>query len=104
MKLFRPTILLAAEIRADLNSKLQPRYVAAAMDSFLRAARLRQSILKRAFEGKRVQQDPHDEPATVLLERIRSQRAGEPGKLDESLAHKPVKDGSGRRKRTIHRS
>jgi type I restriction enzyme, S subunit len=35
-----------------------------------RAARLRQSILKRAFEGKPVRQDPNDEPAGVLSERI----------------------------------
>ena len=36
-----------------------------------RIARLRQAILKRAFEGKLVPQDPSDEPATVLMERIR---------------------------------
>ena len=35
-----------------------------------RAARLRQSILKQAFEGRLVPQDPSDEPATVLLERL----------------------------------
>jgi len=35
---------------------------------------LRQSILKRAFEGKLVHQDPNDEPATVLLERIKAEK------------------------------
>jgi type I restriction enzyme S subunit len=40
-----------------------------------RAERLRQAILKRAFEGRLVPQDPHDEPASALLARIRAQRA-----------------------------
>lgn len=39
-----------------------------------RASRLRQSILKRAFEGKLVPQDPADESAELLLQRIREQR------------------------------
>jgi type I restriction enzyme S subunit len=37
---------------------------------------LRQSILKKAFSGQLVPQDPHDEPASVLLERIRVEKSG----------------------------
>lgn len=37
--------------------------------------RLRQSILKQAFAGKLVPQDPSDEPAEALLARIREERA-----------------------------
>ena len=40
-----------------------------------RSERLRQSILEKAFEGKLVPQDPTDEPAEKLLERIRAEKA-----------------------------
>jgi len=39
-------------------------------NSLKQAERLRQSILKKAFEGKLVPQDPNDEPAEKLLKRI----------------------------------
>lgn len=39
-----------------------------------RADRLRQALLQRAFAGRLVPQDPDDEPADQLLERIRAQR------------------------------
>ena len=40
-----------------------------------RAKQLRQSILKKAFSGKLVPQDPNDEPASVLLERIKAEKS-----------------------------
>jgi len=43
-----------------------------------RAEALRQSILKKAFSGQLVPQDPTDEPALVLLERIKTERAKAP--------------------------
>jgi len=42
--------------------------------SLKQAERLRQSILKRAFEGRLVPQDPTDPPAIQLLEEIRKQK------------------------------
>jgi hypothetical protein len=42
--------------------------------SLKQAESLRQSILKKAFEGKLVPQDPNDEPANALLARIQAER------------------------------
>ncbi|WP_428885443.1 restriction endonuclease subunit S [Bifidobacterium dentium] len=39
------------------------------------AAKLRASVLQQAVEGRLVPQDPDDEPSSVLLERIREERA-----------------------------
>ncbi|WP_024711489.1 restriction endonuclease subunit S [Xanthomonas oryzae] len=39
---------------------------------------LTQSLLAKAFRGELVPQDPSDEPASVLLDRIRAQRAAAP--------------------------
>ena len=45
------------------------------IDSALNQAEmLRQAILKKAFNGRLVAQDPNDEPASVLLDRIRAER------------------------------
>jgi type I restriction enzyme S subunit len=61
-------------------------------DDLVRAAHLRQSILKRAFEGALVPQVPSDEPASLLLERIKVQKA------DREAAGRTGKTGREKRK------
>lgn len=56
----RLSILREVEAEVEVNMK--------------RASRLRESILKRAFEGTLVPQHPNDEPATALLVSIRQER------------------------------
>jgi len=48
----------------------------------------RQNLLRAAFSGQLVPQDPHDEPASVLLDRIRAERAAQGG-LKTSRGRKP---------------
>ena len=43
-------------------------------NQLLKAVALRQSILKKAFAGQLVAQDPNDEPASVLLTRIKVEK------------------------------
>ena len=56
---------LVEETEAEINAQLQ------------KAVALRQSILKKAFSGQLVAQDPNDEPASVLLERIKAEKVAQ---------------------------
>jgi type I restriction enzyme S subunit len=67
-------------LESDLDAKLT------------NAQALRQSILRDAFSGKLVPQDPNDEPASELLKRIaaeREQRAREAARAKKLNGHKP---------------
>ena len=70
-------IVAEVERRLSVVGELEKQVEAA----LRRAERLRQAILKHAFEGKLVPQDPADEPASVLLERIKAERSGQVGKV-----------------------
>jgi len=59
--------------------------------SLKQAERLRQSILKQAFEGKLVPQDPLDEPANKLLERIMAEKAKIESEEKAKRQHKRIK-------------
>ena len=56
--------------------------------SLKRSAALRQSILKRAFSGQLVPQDPGDEPASELLKRIQAEREAQAPKKPKKKAAK----------------
>jgi type I restriction enzyme S subunit len=83
-------ILAEVERRFSIMDELE----ATIATNLKRADRLRQAILKRAFEGKLVPQDSTDEPASVLLERIRMERerATEKPKAipQQTNSHKPT--------------
>lgn len=76
IKIYLPPFSEVQSIVADLQkiSGIVSAVALAADGSLARAARLRQSILAKAFSGQLVPQDPNDEPASVLLERIRRER------------------------------
>lgn len=67
---------IVAEVERQLS--LVDALAATTAAALKRSEALRRSILERAFSGKLVPQDPFDEPASVLLKRIRAERANTP--------------------------
>lgn len=58
---------------------------------------LNQSILSKAFRGELVPQDPNDEPAEVLLDRIRAERAA----VESSKSKRKTKSRTAKRKPSV---
>jgi type I restriction enzyme S subunit len=69
--------------------KRQDSVLAALHGSYRLSATLNQSILAKAFRGELVPQDPNDEPASVLLERIRHERDEQQSLQVRSRRHVP---------------
>ncbi len=83
---------IVAEVERRLSVVAQAE--ASVEANLARAERLRQSILKRAFAGELVPQDPDDEPASALLARIKAER--EAAQAAEKAARKPRRRRSGK--------
>ena len=94
-----PPIAEQARIVAEVEGRLSliDDLEAIVSANLKRADRLRQSILKRAFEGKLVPQHPADEPASALLERIKA------GRASQDKDNTPTSDGSKRPRRPSRR-
>lgn len=79
-------IAQALDVRLSITEHLEAESLAVNV----RCARLRQAILKWAFEGKVADQDSSDEPASALLERIR---------LETSASRQSASDADDKRRR-----
>lgn len=83
-----------ADEQQEIVERLQAAFEAVAEQeraidwAMSRASAQRQNILRAAFSGQLVPQDPNDEPASVLLERIRAQRVASG---DKPTARRPRK-------------
>lgn len=74
-----PTLAEQERIIAEIESRFERAdALETAVDRALNdAEKLKQAVLKKAFSGELVPQNPDDEPASVLLDRIRAARASE---------------------------
>jgi len=94
----RPTLPDQRRIVAEVERRLSlvDALAAATTAALKRSAALRRSILERAFTGKLVPQDPRDESASTLLERIRAQREAAGASKRQAVAPGHRTDQSGR--------
>jgi type I restriction enzyme S subunit len=82
LEVWLPPLSEVPRITSDLSRQLTDaaNVLSGVAVALARATALRQAILKKAFAGKLVPQDPNDEPASVLLDRIRATRAQTPAR------------------------
>ena len=67
--------------RIDVETSTLDHVESSITAAFRNLSALRQSILKTAFSGQLVPQDPRDEPASFLLDRIKTEREQIPSRV-----------------------
>lgn len=77
-------IMLEVERRMSIVEDVENSIIA----NLKRAEHLRQTVLRNAFAGQLVPQDPADEPASVLLDRLRTERAAAPRRRSRTVERK----------------
>jgi type I restriction enzyme, S subunit len=89
-----PSVIEQTEIAIEVERQLSivDALETSVVSDLKRAERLRQSILKRAFAGKLVPQDPNDEPASELLHRIQLEKAQQLADHPKQRATRAPKD------------
>ncbi len=89
-----PDVIEQTRIVSEIEKRLSvcDKLEESITQSFSQAEALRQSILKKAFEGRLVPQDPNDEPASVLLERIRAEKTAAAAAKKDTTGRKRKKD------------
>lgn len=80
-----------AVLKVDELLRIHAEQVEVINHSLKQAAAQRKNILQTAFSGRLVPQDPADEPASVLLERIRTERAARPSPITPRRRAKKTK-------------
>ena len=79
-----PFVFCTLSEQYELVRQVEERFVAVEQQerkidfALKQAETLHQAVLKKAFAGQLIPQDPNDEPASVLLERIRDEREKTP--------------------------
>ena len=81
-----PIVIPPAEEQSEIVRRIEvlfayaDRIEARYQNALTRVEQLTPTLLSKAFRGELVPQDPNDEPVSVLLERIRAERAAQPNK------------------------